>query len=237
MDLELRINVCKNNIYEMNNFINQYKPFIASVVQKHVGRFVEYGRDDELSVGLIAFEEAIRSYNNEKGAFLPFAENVIKRRLIDYFRKEARHNNVIPLSSFYNQSEEKEVDVTEKESIVEYAQSQENEYRRYEIVEIQKELKAFGMSFSELAEASPKHEETKRIYKQIINSVINNSELIDIIKVKKYFPVADIEKATGIHRKKIERSRKYVIAMVIILTGEYKYVQSFIGWRWKVWKH
>jgi len=53
-----------------------------------VGRYVAYGQDDELSIALMAFVEAIRSYDVSKGNFLSFSQNVIKRRIIDYYRKE-----------------------------------------------------------------------------------------------------------------------------------------------------
>lgn len=231
MELNKRVASSKKNQYELNNFINDYKPFIAGVVQKHVGRFVQYGVDDELSIGMLAFEEAVRSFNEEKGAFLSFAETVINRRLIDYSRKEGRHSNVIPLSSFQKDGEEINIDITEKQSIQEFQMGEAREYRKYEIAELQKELKEWGISFFELPEVSPKHQETREIYKDIVNTVIRRPELLNMLKVKKYLPIAEIEKETGIHRKKIERARKYVIAMILILTGEYKYIQDFINWR------
>ena len=231
MTLEQRVTVAKKNPYEMNNLISEYKPFIASVVQKQVKRFVQYGRDDELSIGLIAFEESVKSYNNDKGFFLSFAENVIKRRLIDYYRKEVRNSNIIPLSTFYDENEEKNIDITSSQSIEVFSQQQESEYRKYEILEIQEELKEFGISFFDLPKDTPKHEETKKIYKIIVNTVLYNKELLDRLKLKKYFPIAEIADITGIHRKKIERARRYVIVLIIILTGDYKYVQSFIDWR------
>lgn len=231
MELAKRITASKNNPYELNNLINDYKPFIASVVQKQTGKFVQYGVDDELSIGLLAFEEAIRAYKEDKGAFLSFAENVIRRRLIDYSRKEGRHSNVIPLSSFYNEEDDKSIDITEKEAVQTFNYGQVKENRKYEIQEIQKELKEWGISFFELQEVSPKHSETRAIYKEIVYCVINNQELLDMLKTKKYLPIAEIEKITGIHRKKIERARKFVIAMIIILTGDYRHIQSFINWR------
>lgn len=231
MNLDQRIMLCKQNRYEMNILIDKYKPFIASIVQKQLGRFVEYGKDDELSIGLIAFEEAVRAYDNTKGAFLSFAQNVIKRRLIDYFRKEMRYKNVIPLSSLSNPEEQKEYDPTQSQSMEIFNHKEESEYRKYEIVEIQKELKSWDISFFDLPQVSPKHIETKKLYAHIVDTIINNKELLIKMKVKKYLPVAEIEKLTGIHRKKIERARKYVIALIIILTGDYNYIQSFIKWR------
>ena len=65
---------------EKSEFIQEYKPFIASAVEKCVGRYVTYGQDDELSIGLIAFEEAINHYDENKGSFLSFAQNVIKKK-------------------------------------------------------------------------------------------------------------------------------------------------------------
>lgn len=231
MTLEQRIETCKKNPYELNNFVSEYKPFIASTVQKHIGRFVQYGKDDELSIGLMAFQEAVKSYNPQKGAFLSFAENVIKRRLIDYYRQESKYDNVIPLSNFYDPNEEKDIDITQEKSIEVYTDLQVSEYRKYEIIEIQKELKDYGISFFELSKVSPKHDDTKEIYKSIINTVVGNNELINSLKTKKVLPIAEIVKLTQIHRKTIERSRKYVIALVIILTGDYKFIQDFIDWR------
>lgn len=231
MDLKERINICKQNKYEMNNFISEYKPFISNVVQKQVGKFVQYGKDDELSIGLMAFEEAIRAYNNDKGPFLSFAENIIKRRLIDFYRKESRNNNIISLNSIYDEQNENEVDITQKKAIESHSYKEESEYRKYEILEMQKELSKWKISFNDLVLASPKQVETKKIYKQIINIIINDKEILDSIINKKVFPIKEIVKMSGMHRKKIERARKYIIAIAIIFAGEYKYIQSFIDWR------
>lgn len=231
MDLSERVLLCKNDSGELNSLITEYRPFIAKVVQKQVNRFVEYGRDDELSIGLIAFEEAVKSFKQDRGSFLSFAEGVIKRRLIDYFRKESRHSNVTPISSFYSDDEDRELDVTEQKSIESFNYSQEREYRQYEIEDIKKELMEWGISFFELLAVSPKHTETKKLYREIVEIVQNNQTLLELIKIRKVYPVSEIVKVAGIHRKTIERARKYVIAMIIILTGEYKYIQSFINWR------
>lgn len=54
--------------------------------------------DDEWSVVLSAFAQAIDNYNIGKGSFYSFAELVIRRRLIDYVRSvaEARELGVTP---------------------------------------------------------------------------------------------------------------------------------------------
>lgn len=91
-DIEIHnwISCAKNDIGERNRLIETYKPFIIKVVSKICGRFIQEGVDEELSIGLMAFNEAIEVFDAHKGAFFSFSETVIKRRLIDYYRKEKR---------------------------------------------------------------------------------------------------------------------------------------------------
>ncbi|NYC94378.1 sigma factor [Clostridium acetobutylicum] len=70
--LEDRIQKAKESKEELNRLIQEYKPFIASLLQKKTGKYLQYGYDDELSIGMIAFEEAVESYDRNKGKFLSF---------------------------------------------------------------------------------------------------------------------------------------------------------------------
>ena len=73
-----------------NQLIEQYKPFVAKTVSSVCKRYITEN-DDEFSIGLIAFNDAIEKYSTDKGSSLfAFAELVIKRKVIDYIRKEAR---------------------------------------------------------------------------------------------------------------------------------------------------
>lgn len=224
-----RVEDIKNNETEINRFIEEYKPFIASCVQKATGRYVRYGEDDELSIGLMAFMEAVKSYNGMKGSFLSFASGVIKRRLIDYYRKEKKHDNVISLNEYSARDEEEETDLSAGESIEQHSEREIGEYRRMELEELKKELSGWDISFFDLAEVSPKHDKTRKIYSSIIKFVLSRSELVGQIKSKKYLPVAEIENNLKIPRKKIERARKYIIAVIIIMTGDYQYIKSYIN--------
>lgn len=224
-----RVERIKNDENEINLFVEEYKPFIASSVEKAIGRYVKYGEDDELSIGLIAFTEAIKSYDSLKGNFLSFAQNVIKRRLIDYYRKESKHNNVISLNQ-YSEEEDEEWDLTADESVEKYSEQEISEYRRLELEELKKELSIWDITFFELTEASPKHNKTRQIYTDIIRFLLKEPDLINTLKNKKYLPIAEIEKGTKVPRKTIERARKYLIAVVIIITGDYQYIRDFVDW-------
>lgn len=224
-----RVDRIKGNDEEINKLLEEYKPFIASCVEKATGRYVRYGEDDELSIGLMAFVEAIKSYEKSKGSFLSFAQNVIKRRIIDYYRKERKHSNVISMTEVMGEyDEDSTVDLSLQQSLQEYSDKEISEYRRLEIEELKKELASWDISFFELAEASPKAEKTRKAYKDIVRFILSQEELVDFIKIKKYLPIAEIQKGTGIPRKKIERARKYVLAVVIINTGDYQYLRDYV---------
>ncbi len=65
-----------------------------------VPQYLVLGRDDEASIAMIAFNEAIDAYSSDGGgaSFLSFAEIVIKRRMVDFFRRQARRADEIPPS-------------------------------------------------------------------------------------------------------------------------------------------
>lgn len=225
-----RVESIKNDEYGINKFIEEYKPFIASCVEKTVGHYVVYGQDDELSIALIAFSEAIKAFDSSRGNFLSFAQNVIKRRIIDYYRKESKHSKTIYLNEYYNDEDEEERDFTSRKAIEEYSKEEICDYRRLEIEQLKEELKEWGMSFFELAEVSPKHARTREIYAEIIKFLLSDEDIVSQIKTKKTLPIIQIEKTLKIPRKKIDRGRKYIIAVLIICTGDYEFIKDYIRW-------
>ncbi len=228
LTLNERVEQIKCSETDINQLVNEYKPFIASCVQKITGHFVNYGEDDELSIALIAFVEAIKSYDISKGNFLSFSQNVIKRRLIDYYRKEKKHSKVISITSFSDENNDLEYDFTSNESMEIYSIQKISDYRKLELQDLKKELSDWDISFFDLVNISPKHEKTRRTYSEIIKFLVSCPELITQIKQKKLLPIAEIEKNLDIPRKTIERSRKYILAVIIILTGDYQYVSEYI---------
>jgi RNA polymerase sigma factor (sigma-70 family) len=114
--IQERIESIRTNTDNINGFVEEYKPFIAACAEKVAGRYLTYGSDDELSIAMIAFTEAIRTFDQSRGNFFSFSRNVIKRRLIDYYRREKRHNNVISLN-VYLEDQDDEFDLSYGESL------------------------------------------------------------------------------------------------------------------------
>lgn len=224
-----RVQNIKNNNEDINVFIEEYKPFIASCAVKVCGRYLKYGEDDELSIALIAFVESINAYDASKGNFLTFAQNVIRRRIIDYYRKEKKHIDVISLNEIYSENEDDfELDFSVKKAIEEQQLADLSEFRKLEIEEFKCELEEWNISLYDLVKSSPKHKSTHEFCSKVIKYIISNPQMVEFIMTKKYIPVSDLSKSLKLSPKKIDRFRKYIIAMIIIATKEYQYLKEYI---------
>ena len=226
--LEERVEKAKKNEEELDKLIEEYKPFIASTLQKKKGKYLKYGYDDELTIGMMAFKEAIEAYDKSKGKFLSFAKQVITLRGIDYYRKNKKLEDTIYLQGNNDIVNEDIKSVILNRAIEEYKHKNLNEMRRLEILEYKKELKEWGIEFIELVKASPKHQKLKKTYKDIAQFIIQNQDILNKLKSMKRLPLKEIEESMTINRKKLERGRIYIIALIIAITGDYELIREYI---------
>ena len=92
-----QVYAAKESVQAADQLIGDYLPFIRAETAKFLKRPPEEGRDDELSIAMIAFHEAIGGYAKHRGSFLKYASMLIRSRLIDYARKERRHRQTVSL--------------------------------------------------------------------------------------------------------------------------------------------
>lgn len=220
-----RLISAKDNMQVMNDLIRDYKPFILSTVKDFKGKYV-FDNDELSTTAMLAFKEAITSYNYNRGEFFSFAKRVIKRRLIDYYRKEKRYQEKEKLIL----TEENEVlnNIEYKKSIINYIDQLETEIRREEINELTVELNKMNITFDELTKCSPKSDKLRKLYYKaaccINESLILKSEVMKTYKL----PIKLLTEKLCVNRKKIERGRKYILALLIILNGDYEYISKYI---------
>ncbi|MEK3989327.1 RNA polymerase sigma factor SigI [Robertmurraya sp. FSL R5-0851] len=213
-----------------NELIYQYKPFIAKTVSSVCKRYISE-TDDEFSIGLIAFNEAIQKYSSDKGSsLLSFAEVIIKRRVIDYIRQQIKHQN---LSMDANGFEENEDEVSQSSleanmSLEEYHKQTDDELRKQEIIRFSKLLTEFDLTFKDLVENSPKHADARKNAMLVAREIVSNEEIKQFLVEKKRLPIKQIENSVSVSRKTIERNRKYIIAIALILMNDYLYLQEYI---------
>ena len=93
-----RVAAAKTDNNEADALIADYMPFIKAETARFLNRQPE-PEDDELSIAMLGFYEAIRSYSRLRGAFLKYAATNIKHRLIDWYRREKRNRGQISLNT------------------------------------------------------------------------------------------------------------------------------------------
>jgi RNA polymerase sigma factor len=212
-----------------NELIESYKPFIAKTVSSVCKRYI-HESDDEFSIGLIAFNEAIQKYSPDKGSSLiSFSEVLIKRRVIDYIRKQSKFQNL----SFNGVSKLEDDDtassaIEDELSIEDYRKKTDEELRKEEIFQFTQILQEFGLTFSDLIEQSPKHADARKNAMTVAKILVENEELKRILFDKKKLPIKQLEGYVSLSRKTIERNRKYIIAISLILTGDYVFLKDYI---------
>jgi RNA polymerase sigma factor len=214
-----------------NQFITDYQPYVAKVTSRFCKRYVDPARDDEFAVALSAFNEAINQFSHQAGrSFLSFAETVIRRRLIDFVRKEQRFNQQVPYSSFEVEDEEENMvnPVEVHQAIREYEQQKDMEERRSEIMELNRVLGEFDIRFSDLVDASPKHVDSRESITGIGVMLASDSSLMRILLSKRMLPIKELLELTNVSRKTLERNRKYIIAIAIIYNGPYPYLRDYL---------
>ncbi|MBR6575453.1 MAG: hypothetical protein IKK61_10785, partial [Clostridia bacterium] len=69
----------KEDLQKADDLIRDYIPFIRSEASKCISRLCTE-QDDEYSIAMIAFHEAILGYEHGRGAFLSYASMLIRSR-------------------------------------------------------------------------------------------------------------------------------------------------------------
>lgn len=213
----------------LNDIINAYKPFIAKTVSSVCKRYI-YESDDEFSIGLIAFNEAIEKYTPERGSsLLSFSEVVIKRRVIDYIRNQSKHQHMnLDLTSASHEEESSGMAIVNELSMVDFHNKTNEQLRREEIIHFQKLLTTFDLSFSDLVENSLKHADARKNAILVAKILVDDQELKEWLLEKKRLPIKQLEKRANVSRKTIERNRKYIIAIALILSSDFVFMKDYI---------
>lgn len=212
------------------SFLADHRTFVYQMACNFCKRSLNWNQDDELSIALIGFDEAINSYSPERGVpFLAFARLVIQNKLTDFLRKESRHKH-FSLEPVQN---EEGIILSPGEvqaAWANYTQEEVARERTEEIHQYDQRLKDFGLSFKELAAVSPKHRDTRETLMRAALVLCADPLMKKALFRKKTLPMKELTLASGINHKTLERGRKYIIAVALILSeGEaFLHLRSYI---------
>ena len=209
--------------------ISRYMNFICRCASKAAGRYVDM-HDDARSVAMIAFNDAISAYDEQKGDFLAFAGVMIHNRVIDYLRQEGRHSKVVQfslLTATDEQGDEISFDIEDKKAGVSDA--------ALEIYSLKKELEQFDISFLELPASSPKAKKTREACLEVVRYILQNKSVLQSVYHKKQLPTKQIMENVKVNNKVLERHRKYIIAGILINVGDYAIMTEYFDCRKEVY--
>ncbi|MTI48692.1 RNA polymerase sigma-I factor [Sporosalibacterium faouarense] len=218
---ERLISIKEGDTQERENLIAEYTPFIIKSITKVTNRYIETENDDEYSLGLEAFNEAINKYDIEKGKFLSFAQLLIRNKIIDYLRKESSKETVISIDEENANSGVSchaigEEDFTDKLDM------------KNEIIKFQRQLEEFDISVNELVESSPKHIDTRLNSISIARYIVENGHIKEKLLSKKVMPVKQLTTEINVSNKVLKRNRKFIIATVLILNSNSQLLKNYI---------
>lgn len=216
----------KEDLRKADNLIRDYIPFIRSEASKCISRLCTE-QDDEYSIAMIAFHEAILGYERGRGAFLSYASMLIRSRIIDFQRKETRHQGHISLYAESGEGDRTIMDEVADERD-HFEESANLEATKQEIEELSDVMADFGVSFSDVEDNSPKQERTLEACASAIRYAAKNKHLLDELLHTKKLPMAQLVTGSGAERKTLERHRKYILAMLLIQTNGYEIIRGHL---------
>ncbi|MDD4079607.1 MAG: sigma-70 family RNA polymerase sigma factor, partial [Eubacteriales bacterium] len=204
-----------------NRFLEEYRVFVRKIASAHCRRLLEWGRDEELSIAMIALDSAIDGYQPDKGAkFETFASIVIKRRLIDFQRSMQR-------------LAKREVVVEDVPAAIQDATWGEEYLRLERAAELQEfaaVLDTYGISFTDLARESPSQQAVRDRVFRVARLVAGRPELVAKILEQGRLPLEQISQLTGETSKTLGKRRRYLIALLLVAAreGDFPFISSYL---------
>ena len=219
----------KSDSQVREKLIQQNEFYILKCASKTCHRYITKS-DDEWSVSLMAFSQAIDGYDLMKGNFLSFAALIIKRRLIDYVKTQNKYKTEIFVDPgvFDTDPEEEAEDIPIRMAVADQVSRQDSGELKLEIQAVTQVFSTYGFTFLDLSGCSPHAGKTKKACAKAVNYMFQNPLLIHDLRTSKQLPLTMIEKDSHVPRKILERHRKYIIAAIEILSGGYPNLAEYM---------
>ncbi len=181
-----------------------------------------------MSIALIGFHEAIESYEKNKGSFVKFASLVIKRRIIDYQRREKRYRMDVSLSADASDGNGVIVADTIESGERPHDKVHEREAVKQEIEELSRELGEYGITMSDVAKNCPRQERTVGACRKALMFARENRDITEMLKRTGRLPIAALSEGAEVEKKTLERHRKYIVTLLLIYSNGYDSIRDHL---------
>lgn len=225
---------------KLEDLIREYRRPLMVCASRSVNRFVTE-HDDEWSVTLLAFHEAVKNYNQEKGEFWPFASTVVRRRLNDHLRRSYSGAKVLPVDPAVMAADRMaeddsgpaaDGDAGVRQRLLSEARANPDWPGAYtirdEINAAQDLLKPFGFSFYDLTKCSPKAGRSRQKCSEVLAVLLSSPEMMEQLYQKHMLPAGELTAQSGISGKVIDKHRRYLIAAALILDGDFPLLAEYL---------
>lgn len=221
--LEARVLRAKTDREEMDCLTRDYLPFLKKQLTGRQQLGLEY--DDMLSLAMLTFVGCARQYAPERGSFLGFCEICIRNRLTDEARSQNGYSSKVVL---LHTADESLTGADAEASISAYDRMQEQHSLREEIESLSETLAPFGVHFAELPRICPKQERSRRQCFALAYAVALNEESRAAFLINHRLPQAELARSFDISPKTIEKHRKYIVALAVLLMGDYPAIRAYL---------
>ena len=216
----------KGDSLAADELVRKFLPFIRSEAAKAVHRPIG-DSDDELSIAMLAFHEAVLAYERLRGAFLPFAARAIRSRIIDFHRREQRHRGQLSLHE--KNEDDRELADTLAVGTDPISERTDRTAARQEIAHFALGLSEFGLSLTDIADNCPKQSRTLSACHRALDYARGNPELLEQTVRTKKLPITSLAAGAGVERKTLERHRKYMMALLLAYTNGFEIIRGHLG--------
>ncbi|MFZ5633481.1 MAG: RNA polymerase sigma-I factor [Bacillota bacterium] len=221
--LNLVMEAQNGNTGAREKLIADHQLFVKKIVSKKLTGYEDINSRDEYSVGLIAFNEAIDGYKPGLRSFQSFAASVINKRLIDYYRSQNKHRArtlyAVDDSGFLS-------------SVQDPCNTIDRVYVKLEMESFVSSLSQYKITLWDLINETPKHADSRALCLRIAKIITSDPDLCRHLQKYRSIPLKMLLKKIKLNEKTIERHRKYIISICLVLLSGLdtmkEYVESLI---------
>lgn len=223
-----KVQLAKKDAGAADELIAGYMNFIRSETAKFTRTVPWDQREDELSIAMFAFYEAIQGYEKGRGSFLSYAAAAIRNRLIDYYRREERHKGTISYDAPMGEEDGQPLSNLLSDGGEPMDQWTIREATKEELNGFGKNLQEYGVTLTQVAENCPKQDRTLCACHKALLAAKERPELMGHFVKGKRLPLAELSAASKVPRKTLERHRVYLVAILLAYTNGYEIIRGHL---------
>ena len=219
--LSQKLTLAKADRQDLNGLISEYMPFIKKCTSSVF--FRGQARRDNLTEAMLGFIQSVKTYDEQKGAFIPYAQMVIRGRLINAAKKEAAVLKPL-FSTAVKETQSWEYENAEQQ----HTELEARKDAQAEIAEINGKFAHLGFTWQDLLKNCPKQSRSRKSCHDIARKLLQDKPLLEEMLETGKLPIKRLCALTGYSEKIPEKYRRYILAIILIMKGDYPYIRSFL---------